>query len=122
MQDTVLPVSPAWQERAFIDRAKYDEMYARSITDPEGFWRDAAKRLDWIKPFTTVKDVSWDPDNFRIKWYEDGTLNASVNCIDRHLPQHALRTAIIWEGDDPRESRRITYQDLHDEVCASPTR
>jgi acetyl-CoA synthetase len=117
MQDTVLPVSPEWAERAFINRAKYEEMYARSLTDPEGFWRDAAKRLNWIKPFTKVKDVSWDPDNFRIKWFEDGSLNVSANCIDRHLPDHANHTAIIWEGDDPRESRRITYQDLHDEVC-----
>ena len=117
MQDTVLPVAPAWAERAFIDRAQYDEMYARSVTDPEGFWRNVAKRIDWIKPFTKVKDVSWDPDDFRIKWYEDGTLNVSVNCIDRHLEKHAHRTAIFWEGDDPREMRNITYQQLHDEVC-----
>ena len=117
MQDTVLPVAPAWAERAFIDRAQYDEMYARSVTDPEGFWRNVAKRIDWIKPFTKVKDVSWDPDDFRIKWYEDGTLNVSVNCIDRHLPKFAGRTAIFWEGDSPNEMRNITYQDLHDEVC-----
>jgi len=117
MQDTVLPVSPEWAERALIDRAHYDEMYARSITDPEGFWRKVAERIDWIKPFTKVKDVSWDPDNFRIKWYEDGTLNVTVNCIDRHLPKHASRTAIFWEGDNPSEMRNITYQDLHDEVC-----
>jgi acetyl-CoA synthetase len=117
MHESLLPVSPSWSERAFIDRAKYDELYTRSMVDPEGFWREAAARLDWIKPFTKVKNVSWDPDNFFIKWFEDGSLNVSVNCIDRHLPVHAGRTAIIWEGDDPKDSRTITYQELHDEVC-----
>jgi acetyl-CoA synthetase len=117
MHESLLPVSPSWSERAFIDRAKYDELYARSMANPDGFWREAAARLDWIKPFTKVKNVSWDPDNFFIKWFEDGTLNVSVNCIDRHLPVHAGRTAIIWEGDDPKDSRTITYQELHDEVC-----
>jgi acetyl-CoA synthetase len=117
MHETLLPVPPEWRERAFIDRAKYDDLYARSLVDPIGFWREAAARLDWIKPFTKVKNVSWDPDNFFIKWFEDGSLNVSVNCIDRHLPLHARRTAIIWEGDDPKDSREITYQELHDEVC-----
>jgi acetyl-CoA synthetase len=117
MQDTVLPVLPEWRDRARIDHAKYEEMYARSLADPEGFWREAAKRIDWIKPFTKVKNVSWDPDDFHIRWFEDGTLNVSVNCIDRHLPARANEIAIIWEGDDPAESRRITYQELHDEVC-----
>jgi acetyl-CoA synthetase len=117
MQDTVLPVPPEWRRRAFIDAAKYQEMYARSLKDPEGFWREAAARLDWIKPFTKVKNVSWDPDDLYIKWFEDGTLNVSANCIDRHLPRHAERVAILWEGDDPKDSRAITYQELHDEVC-----
>jgi acetyl-CoA synthetase len=117
MQDTVLPVSPAWAERALIDRAHYDEMYTRSVADPAAFWGKVAKRIDWIKPFTKVKDVSWDPGNFHIRWYEDGTLNIAANCIDRHLAEHAGRTAIIWEGDDPKDSRTITYQQLHDEVC-----
>jgi acetyl-CoA synthetase len=117
MQDTVVPVAPTWREHAFIDRAKYEEMYARSLTDPEGFWREQAGRIAWMKPFTRVKNVSWDPDNFFIKWFEDGTLNVTVNCIDRHLPAHAGRTAIIWEGDDPNDSRHVSYQELHDEVC-----
>ena len=117
MSDTVLPVPKEWQSRAFIDDSKYQEMYARSIEDPEGFWREQAARLDWIKPFTKVKHVSWDPDNLFIKWFEDGTLNVTVNCIDRHLPAHADRVAIIWEGDDPKDSRAITYRELHDEVC-----
>jgi len=117
MVDTVFPVSPEWRERALIDAETYETMYARSVADPEGFWREQAGRIDWIKPFTKVKDVSYDPDDFRIHWFEDGTLNVSVNCIDRHLEKHAHRTAIFWEGDDPREMRNITYQQLHDEVC-----
>ncbi|MBV9045916.1 MAG: acetate--CoA ligase, partial [Alphaproteobacteria bacterium] len=117
MSDTLIPVPRGAKDRAFIDRAKYDAMYAQSIKDPEGFWAEHAKRLDWIKPFTKVKDVSWNPDNLHIKWFEDGTLNVSANCIDRHLPRRAKQTAIIWEGDDPKDSKHITYQELHDEVC-----
>jgi acetyl-CoA synthetase len=110
-------VPQAWQNRALIGAAKYAEMYARSIADPEGFWREQAKRLNWIKPFTKVKNVNWDPAKLSIKWFEDGSLNVTVNCIDRHLPAHGDRVAIIWEGDNPNESRAITYQELHDEVC-----
>ena len=117
MSDTLIPVPDEWRKRAFIDRAKYEEMYARSIKDPDGFWGEVAKRLDWIKPFTKVKNCSYDPANLHIKWFEDGTLNVTVNCIDRHLPKRAKQTAILWEGDDPKESRAITYQELHDEVC-----
>lgn len=95
----------------------YAEQYERSIDDPEGFWRAEAARLDWMKPFTKVKDVSFEPQNLHIKWFEDGTLNVSVNCIDRHLPLHAERVALIWESDDGKESKKITYQELHDEVC-----
>jgi acetyl-CoA synthetase len=116
MSDTVIPVAPEWRN-AFIGQAKYQEMYARALADPDGFWAEAAKRLDWIRPFTKVKDVSWDPDDFHIRWFEDGTLNASVNCIDRHLPARAGDIAIIWEGDDPKQTRKITFQELHDEVC-----
>ncbi|HTK80205.1 MAG TPA: acetate--CoA ligase [Rhizomicrobium sp.] len=118
MSDTLIPVSREWRERAFIDRAKYEEMYARSVKDPEGFWREQARRIDWIRPFTKVKNVSWDPDNLFIKWYEDGTLNVSANCIDRHLAKRAKQTAIIWEPDDPNEpARHISYEELHREVC-----
>jgi acetyl-CoA synthetase len=117
MSDTLIPIPRDWKERAFIGKAQYDAMYAQSITDPDGFWREQAKRIDWIKPFTKVKNVSWNPDNLYIKWYEDGALNISANCIDRHLPKRAKQTAIIWEGDDPKDSRHITYQQLHDEVC-----
>ncbi len=117
MSETLIPVPRDWKERAFLDRAKYEAMYAQSLKDPDGFWREQAKRIDWIKPFTKVKNVSWDPDNLHIKWFEDGTLNVSANCIDRHLPKRAKQTAIIWEGDDPKDSRHITYEELHHEVC-----
>ena len=86
MSDTLLPVPKEWKDRAFIDKAKYDAMYAQSVKDPDGVLaRNRRKRIDWIKPFTKVKDVSWDPDNLHIKWFEDGALNVSANCIDRHL-------------------------------------
>src|SRR5256885_12596662 len=117
MSDTLIPVPKEWRERAFIDRAKYEEMYARSVSDPEGFWREESRRVDWMKPFTKVKDVSWNPDNLHIRWFEDGTLNVSANCIDRHLPRRAMQTAIIWEGDDPKDSRAITCRELHEDVC-----
>ncbi|MEI9992279.1 MAG: acetate--CoA ligase [Rhizomicrobium sp.] len=117
MSDTLIPVPKEWKDRAYIDAAKYEAMYERSIKDPDGFWGEQARRIDWIKPFTKVKNVSWNPDDLHIKWFEDGTLNISANCIDRHLPARAQQTAIIWEGDDPSESRHITYAELHREVC-----
>jgi len=117
MSETLIPVPQNWHQRGYIDSQKYEEMYARSLSDPDGFWRDEARRIDWIKPFTVVKNVSWNPDNLFIRWFEDGTLNVAANCIDRHLPRRAKQTAIIWEGDDPKESRSITYAELHVEVC-----
>ena len=117
MSDELFTVPQDWRDRAYIDAHTYEEMYARCERDPDGFWRDEAKRIDWMKPFTKVKNVSWDPDNFFIKWFEDGTLNVSVNCIDRHLPKRAKQTAILWEGDDPKDSRAITYAELYEEVC-----
>ncbi len=112
----ILPVPDFWQRRAYVDEAKYFEMYERSIRDPEEFWRHEGKRIDWIKPYTKVKNTSFI-DDVSIRWFEDGTLNASVNCIDRHLAARGDQTAIIWEGDDPAESKRITYRQLHAEVC-----
>ena len=117
MSEEVIPVSPSWREKAFIDRARYESMYAQSLQDPEGFWRDQAERVDWIKPFSRVKNVSWDPDNLHIRWFEDGTLNVSANCVDRHLLKRGKQTAIVWEADDPGESKAISYQELHREVC-----
>ena len=117
MSDKIYAVPPAWQKRAFADKAKYQEMYARSIKDPNGFWAEQAKRIDWIKPFTKVKNTSFDPHNVSIKWFEDGTLNIAYNCVDRHLAKRGDQTAIIWEGDDPKDDKKITYKELHAEVC-----
>ena len=117
MSDELFAVPQDWRARAYIDARKYEEMYARADRDPDGFWRDEAKRIDWMKPFTKVKNVSWDPDNLFIKWFEDGTLNVSANCVDRHLAKRGKQTAILWEGDDPKVSRAITYAELHEEVC-----
>jgi acetyl-CoA synthetase len=111
------PVSADWASRAWIDAEKYREMYRRSVDDPDGFWAEHGRRVDWIKPFTRVKDTSFDRANVSIEWFGDGTLNACANCIDRHLPRRADQTAIIWEGDDPAEDKHITYRELHEEVC-----
>ena len=105
VRDKVYDVPAEWKKRAFIDDAKYQEMYAASIEDPDRFWGEQAKRIDWMKPFTKVKNTSYGPDKVSIKWFEDGTLNAAYNCIDRHLPKRAKQTAIIWEGDDPKDSQ-----------------
>jgi acetyl-CoA synthetase len=103
--------------KAHIDAKKYEELYKRSVTDPNGFWADMATRIDWIKKPTIVKNVSYDANDLYIKWYEDGVLNASYNCIDRHLPARADQTAIIWESDDPTNDTKITYAELKGEVC-----
>ncbi len=116
MSDKVYPVAAHVAAHAHIDDAKYREMYARSVADPNGFWGDAAKRLDWIKPFTKVKNTSFAPGNVSIRWFEDGTLNISANCIDRHLAKRGDQVAIIWEGDNPAESEKITYRQLHERV------
>ncbi|HWA90668.1 MAG TPA: acetate--CoA ligase [Rhizomicrobium sp.] len=117
MSDTLLPVPKEWKSRALIDAETYARMYADSVGDPEGFWREQAHRLDWMVPFTKVKDVSWNPEDLHISWFEDGCLNVAANCIDRHLEKRGSRTAIIWEGDNPGESRHIAYAELHREVC-----
>jgi acetyl-CoA synthetase len=117
MSEKIYDVPADWRKRAFADDAKYREMYARSVNDPNGFWGDAAKRIDWIKPFSTVKNTSFDPHNVSIKWFEDGTLNVAYNCLDRHLAKRGDQTAIIWEGDDPKDDKKITYRQLHAQVC-----
>lgn len=117
MSDKVFPVSAEWAERAWINESKYQELYDRSINDPDGFWGEMGKRLDWMKPYTKVKNTSYDPDNVSIKWFEDGTLNVSANCIDRHLETRGDQVAIIWEGDDPTDDEQITYKQLHERVC-----
>ena len=116
MSEVVIPVPDEWKKRAYIDAKKYEQWYADSIADPEGFWRRQGRELQWIKPFEKVRDVSFDARDLHIKWFYDGTLNVSANCIDRHLAKRAEQTAIIWEGDDPAKSRRISYRELHQEV------
>ncbi len=112
----VLPVPEALARSAWIDEAGYDRRYAESLRDPEKFWGEEGKRLHWIKPYKRVKDTSFTGD-VHIRWYADGTLNASYNCIDRHLPMRADQTAIIWEGDSPSVHRHISYAELHETVC-----
>ena len=117
MTDTsIFPVPSSLAGRAWIDAAKYESLYQRSIKDPEGFRAEQAKRIDWMKPFTKVKDVDFTGD-IRIRWYYDGTLNASANCIDRHLKARGNQTAILWEGDNPAEHKHVTYRELHENVC-----
>ena len=117
MSQEIYPVPEAWATRAWADNAKYLEMYDHSIKDPNGFWGEHGKRLDWMTPFTKVKNVSYDADDLHVKWYEDGVLNASANCLDRHLATRGDQVAIIWEGDDPKDDAKITYKDLHARVC-----
>ncbi|HLI10259.1 MAG TPA: acetate--CoA ligase [Alphaproteobacteria bacterium] len=116
MDTQLIPVSAAWAKKAWIDDAGYRKLYQQSLNDPEGFWREQGKRLDWFTPFTKVKDCSFTGD-VHIRWYHDGKLNAAHNCLDRHLKTRGDQTAILWEGDDPKESRHITYRELHAEVC-----
>ena len=103
--------------RAHVDDAGYQKMYDQSISDPEGFWREQGQIIEWMTPYTKVSDVSYNKPDVSIKWYEDGTLNASANCLDRHLETRGDQTAIIWEGDDPADAKHISYKELHEEVC-----
>ena len=114
---TLYPVNPDFAATACIRRDDYERLYAESISDPEGFWARVAQRLDWTRPPTKIKDVSFDPKDLHIRWYEDGELNVSANCLDRQLAERGDKVAIIFEGDDPNDSRRITYRELHAEVC-----
>lgn len=108
---------PKWAaERALINNEQYEVMYRQSVEDNEGFWREHGQRIDWMKPFSAVKDVSYAKEDLHIRWFHDGTLNVAANCIDRHLEKRATQPAIIWEGDDPSEDRVISYQELSDEV------
>src|SRR5260370_4087411 len=113
---TLFPVPPSVARNAWVDEAGYFGMYEASLADPEKFWAEQAKRLHWMKPFTKVKDSSFT-DDVHIRWFEDGVLNASQNCIDRHLATRADQTAILWEGDSPSEQRHVSYAELHENVC-----
>ena len=117
-QDDIIPVPPSAAAQTHADAATYQSMYADSLADPEGFWRAQGQRLDWIKPYSKVKNTNFQIPDVSIKWFEDGTLNAAANCIDRHLATRGDQTAIIWEPDDPSTpAKHITYNELHDKVC-----
>ena len=113
---TLFPVPESVARNAWVDEAGYFKMYEASLADPGKFWGEHAKRLHWIKPFTKVKNTSFTGD-VHIRWFEDGVLNASQNCIDRHLQTRADQTAILWEGDSPSEQRHVSYSELHENVC-----
>jgi acetyl-CoA synthetase len=117
MSDKVYDVSGEWKQRALIDNAMYKEMYASSVADPDAFWTKHAQRIHWYRAPTKIKNAHYGKDDVSIKWFEDGVTNAAYNCIDRHLDKRGEQTAIIWEGDDPKDSKHITYRELHDEVC-----
>ncbi|MFA9203567.1 MAG: acetyl-coenzyme A synthetase N-terminal domain-containing protein, partial [Flavobacteriales bacterium] len=109
--------SPEFAAQANLTAAQYQDNYQHSIQQNAQYWRDQASTIDWIKPFDTVRDVSFAADDFRIKWFEEGQLNVSANCLDRHLLTHPDKPALIWEGDHPAEHKIISYRELHDEVC-----
>lgn len=113
----IYPVKQNIKAHTHADNDTYLAMYQQSIKDPEGFWSEHGKIVDWIKPFTKVKHTSFDPGHIDIRWFEDGTLNVSANCIDRHLATRGDQVAIIWEGDDPTQDKTLTYKQLHQEVC-----
>jgi len=115
--DVIIPVSKNTAQSALINAAQYEALYSESISDPDAFWRTHGQRIDWMRPFTKVKNTQYGKDHVSIKWYEDGSLNACVNCVDRHLETRGDQTAIIWEGDEPDQDAHITYRQLHEAVC-----
>lgn len=117
MTDPVFRPDEDFAAKAHVNAARYEELYKKSVEDPDGFWAKEGQRIDWIKPYTKVKNVSFAYPDISIKWYEDGVLNVCANCVDRHLENRADQTAIIWEGDEPGTHQHITYQQLYDEVC-----
>ena len=116
-KELVFKVTKKWSKRAYVNKSQYEKIYKISINDNEGFWKKEGKRIDWIKPYKKIKDVKYSDTDVKIKWYYDGTLNASANCIDRHLKNKKNKTAIIWVGDNPEDSKNITYKELHKNVC-----
>ena len=115
--NNVFKVSESWAKQALINKSKYNKKYNHSVKDNDGFWKKEGKRLTWIKPYSKIKDVKYSKDDVKIKWFYDGTLNVSANCIDRHLKKNGKKTAIIWVGDNPADSKKITYKELHKNVC-----
>ena len=115
--ELIFKVPKKWANNAYVDRSAYEKKYKLSIKDNDGFWKKEGKRIDWIKPYTKIKDVKYSKSDVKIKWFYDGTLNASANCIDRHLSDKKNKAAIIWVGDDPKESKQISYKELYKNVC-----
>jgi len=115
--ELIFRVPAKWARKAYVDKNQYEKKYKLSIKDNEGFWKKEGKRIDWIKPYKKIKDVKYSKTEVKIKWFYDGTLNASANCIDRHLKDKKNKTAIIWVGDDPKDSKNISYKELHNNVC-----
>ena len=115
--NTVIKVSDSWSNQAYVNGSKYKTKYKLSIKENDKFWAKEGKRISWIKKYSKIKDVKYSKDEVKIKWYYDGTLNASANCIDRHLKKNPKKTAIIWVGDDPADSKKISYKELHQNVC-----
>ena len=113
------PVPANIAETTLINAQQYQSMYQQSVQDPDAFWGEQGKILDWIKPYTQVKNTSFAPGDINIRWYEDGTLNLAANCLDRHLHNRGDHPAIIWEGDDASESRTLTFRELHRDVAVS---
>jgi len=116
-KELIFKVPKKWSKNAYVDKSKYEKKYKLSIKNNEDFWRKEGRRIDWIKPYKKIKDVKYSKTEVKIKWYYDGTLNASANCIDRHLKDKENKTAIIWVGDDPKDSKQISYSELHKNVC-----
>ncbi len=117
MNDTLFPVPDATAATAHVDAEQYEAMYRASIADPDAFWSEHGRAVDWIRPYTQVRDVSYARDDVHIRWFHDGTLNVCANCVDRHLETRRDRAAIVWEGDHPGDTRTISYGELHEEVC-----
>ncbi|MCB1432675.1 MAG: AMP-binding protein, partial [Alphaproteobacteria bacterium] len=117
MSEKVYPVPATWKKKAHVDEAGYKKMYEESVKSPDTFWAEQAKMIDWFKAPTKIKNTTYKYPEVSIKWYEDGVLNVSYNCIDRHLKKRGNQTAIIWEGDDPYYDKKITYNELHAHVC-----
>jgi acetyl-CoA synthetase len=116
-KELIFKVPKKWANNAYVDKKEYEKKYKLSIKDNDGFWKKEGKRIDWIKPYKKIKEVKYSKTDVKIKWFYDGTLNASANCIDRHLKDKKNKTAIIWVGDDPKESKQISYKELHKNVC-----
>ena len=115
--EKIYKVKSEWLKKALVSKNVYEKKYNHSLKDNDGFWRKEGKRVTWVKPYTKIKDVKYSSSEVNIKWFYDGTLNASANCIDRHLKNNKDKTAIMWVGDDPKVQKKITYKQLHNEVC-----